>query len=180
MRIIAGNKRGARLATLDGEDTRPTLERVKEAMFSSVQFLVPGATVLDLFAGSGQMGLEALSRGALRCTFVDSGSDAAQLIKDNCRAVGLLPQCRVVRMDAVAFLAQSKEQFDIVFLDPPYKQGLAANVLPMVAPMVAPAGVVLCETEADAELPAQAGALQLKKQYHYGAVMVSRYEMPRT
>ena len=127
MRVIAGTARGKNLQALPGEDiTRPTINRVKEAMFSSVQFLVPGARVLDLFAGSGQLGIEALSRGAKSCLFVDRSAEAA--------------------------------------------------VLPLLAAKMAPGGVVLCETEREADLPEQAGALTLVKQYNYGKIKVSRYE----
>ena len=136
MRVIAGTARGKNLQALPGEDiTRPTINRVKEAMFSSVQFLVPGARVLDLFAGSGQLGIEALSRGAKSCLFVDRSTE-----------------------------------------DPPFHHDTVAAVLPLLAAKMAPGGVVLCETEREADLPEQAGALTLVKQYNYGKIKVSRYE----
>lgn len=176
MRIIAGDKRGLRLVTMDGEDTRPTLERVKEAMFSSVQFLLPGAHVLDLFAGSGQLGLEALSRGAARCTFVDQSREATDIVKQNARTTGLFEKSRVVTMGAAAFLAQSGGQFDIVMLDPPYRKGTLPQILPAVAGVAAPGAVILCESEPGLVLPGEVGGLVLKKQYRYGTVMVTRYE----
>lgn len=175
MRIIAGDKRGTRLVTLEGEETRPTLERVKEATFSSVQFLLPGAIVLDLYAGSGQMGLEALSRGALRCTFVDDNFEAVAVIKKNCQKTGLYEKSRVVSMDVAAFLAQSKGKFDIVLLDPPYRQDIPTAILPAISGVTAPGGVVLCETELGVQMPQKAGVLTLQKQYKHGTVLVSRY-----
>ena len=178
MRIIAGDKRGVRLVTLDGEDTRPTLARVQEAMFSSIQFLLPGAIALDLFAGSGQLGLEARSRGAARCTFVDDNREAATLVKDNCRKAGLFEKSRVLTQDARTFLAQSREKYDIILLDPPYRKGMFPDLLQWGAPVAAAGAGVLCETEPGVDMPEEAAGLTLKKQYRYGTVLVSRYEKP--
>lgn len=180
MRIIAGDSRGVRLASLPGEATRPTLERVKEAMFSTIQFILPGAKVLDLYAGSGQMGLEALSRGAASCVFVDNAKEAAEIILKNARAAGLQQKARVVRQNAGAFLASGGEGFDIMLLDPPYGKNVLPQILPMAAQRCNAGAVVLCEGEAGAEMPRQAGTLCLKKQYRYGTVSVGRYEQAPT
>ena len=154
MRVIAGTARGKNLAALPGEDvTRPTINRVKEAMFSSVQFSVPGARVLDLFAGSGQLGIEALSRGAKRCVFLDASREAIQIVLANCKTAGVFAQSRVIPDDAFHFLATTQEEFDLALLDPPYHHGTVAKALPQLAAHMAPGGVVLCETELDAELP---------------------------
>lgn len=179
MRIIAGDRRGTRLEALPGDETRPTLERVKEAVFSSVQFVLPGAQVLDLYAGSGQMGLEALSRGAGGCVFVDHSRDAAAIIKQNCKKAALYEKSRVVTMEADAFLAQAHEQFDIVLLDPPYRKGLFPRLLEQIAAVTAPGGQVICEGERDLAFPQQAGVLVLQKVYRYGTVQVARYLHPR-
>ena len=123
MRIITGSARGVRLETLAGEDvTRPTAERVKEAVFSAIQFDIEGRTVLDLFGGSGQMGLEALSRGASRAMFIDSSADAMAVIKKNAEKTRLAEDCTIICSDFSEFLRQrrGKEPFDIVFIDPPY------------------------------------------------------------
>lgn len=177
MRVIAGSARGKNLAALPGEEvTRPTVNRVKEAMFSSVQFLVPGARVLDLFAGSGQLGIEALSRGAAHCTFLDASREAVAVILQNCKDAGVFRQSRVTLGDAVLFLGTNPQPFDLVLLDPPFGHGTLATVLPLLAPHLTPGGVVLCESELDADLPETAGDLQLKKQYRYGKILVSRYE----
>ncbi len=176
MRVIAGTARGVRLAALPGTDvTRPTVDRVKEGMFSAVHFILPGARVLDLFAGSGQLGIEALSRGALRCTFLDENRSAAQIVTQNLKAAGLFAQASVANMSAEGFLAATREQFDLILLDPPYRQGTLARILPQIDRVAAPGAAVLCESERDAELPARAGGLTLQKQYRYGAVLVSRY-----
>ncbi len=176
MRIIAGDSRGTKLESLPGDATRPTLERVKEAMFSSVQFLLPGARVLDLYAGSGQLGLEALSRGAVHCTFVDEAPAAAALIAKNAQAAGLAPRAKVVRGNVEAFLAREGDVFDIILLDPPYGKSLLHRVLPALGVRCAEGAVVLCEHEIGTQLPERAGDLSLKKQYRYGTVAVARYE----
>ena len=120
MRVIAGTARGKNLAALPGEDvTRPTINRVKEAMFSSVQFSVPGARVLDLFAGSGQLGIEALSRGAKRCVFLDASREAIQIVLANCKTAGVFAQSRVIPDDAFHFLATTQGDFDLALLAPP-------------------------------------------------------------
>ena len=123
MRVITGSARGRKLKTLEGVDVRPTTDRVKEAVFSIVQFDVQGAAVLDLFAGSGQMGIEALSRGAKLAVFVDSSKRSLEVVRDNLKTTGLAPSSRVVTMDYKSFLAGTRDQFDIAFLDPPYHQG---------------------------------------------------------
>ena len=172
MRVIAGTARGKNLQALPGEDiTRPTINRVKEAMFSSVQFLVPGARVLDLFAG-----IEALSRGAKSCLFVDRSAEALAVVKANCKTAGVDRQSDIRQGEAESFLANIRGPFDLALLDPPFHHDTVAAVLPLLAAKMAPGGVVLCETEREADLPEQAGALTLVKQYNYGKIKVSRYE----
>ena len=180
MRVIAGMARGTKLAALPGtEITRPTVDRVKEGMFSAVQFELPGARVLDLFAGSGQLGIEALSRGAARCVFLDEDRGAAAIVAQNLKAAGLFGQASVSNMTAQSYLAAAREEFDLVLLDPPYRRGTLAQLLPEVARLTAPGGSVLCESELEAVLPAQAGGLTMQKQYKYGKVLVTRYRKER-
>ena len=180
MRVIAGTARGIRLAALPGEEiTRPTVDRVKEAMFSSLQFLLPGAQVLDLFAGSGQLGIEALSREASGCVFVDENRAAIRVISQNCRDAGVADRSRIVTGNAETFLAGSRETFDIILLDPPYHKGTLEKILPRVAEITRPGGTVLCESEKGLQLPEECGGLKLKKQHRYGTVLVTRYEKER-
>lgn len=180
MRVVSGTARGTRLTALPGEDiTRPTVDRVKEGMFSALHFALPGARVLDLFAGSGQLGIEALSRGAAGCVFLDQDRRAVQVIADNCKAAGVFERSRVAQGEARAFLANTRERFHIVLLDPPYHQGTLEDILPAVANVTEPGGTVLCESELSASLPDECGGLQKKKQYRYGTVLVTRYEKER-
>ena len=177
MRVISGTARGTKLTALPGGDvTRPTVDRVKEGMFSAVQFLLPGARVLDLFAGSGQLGIEALSRGAARCVFLDASREACGVVRQNLKAAGLFEKASLSQGEAESYLARCTEQFDLVLLDPPYHHGTVVAVLPAVDRVTAPGGMVLAETERGAPLPQRCGNLALKKQYNYGKVTLSRYE----
>lgn len=180
MRVIAGEARGRRLEALPGTDvTRPTLSQVKEAMFSIVQFDVPGARVLDLYAGSGQLGIEALSRGAARCVFLDESREAVSIVMKNCKACGVFDRSRVNVGDAARYLSACREQFDLVLLDPPFHTGTLERILPAVEQVTAPGGIVLCESEQKLVLPPQVGALTLQKQYKYGKVLLWRYTKAR-
>jgi 16S rRNA (guanine(966)-N(2))-methyltransferase RsmD len=131
MRIITGSARGAQLKTLEGERTRPTAEKVKEAIFSALQFDLEGRSFLDLFAGSGQMGLEALSRGACRAVFIDESKEAMDIVKENARRTGFFDASHFLVSDYRNYLrkAQGRERFDIVFIDPPYAERIAADAL---------------------------------------------------
>ncbi len=180
MRIITGKARGYRLQTLPGEDTtRPTTERVKESIFSALQFEIEGRTVLDLFAGSGQMGLEALSRGAAFAVFVDSSKDACEVVKQNARGAKLDGNMRIANTDAHAFCQRTSERFDLAFLDPPYRAGLLPLLLPQVAALMKEGGAVVCETDADTTLPERIDGkgllLVLEKDKRYGKTQVWIY-----
>ncbi len=151
MRIITGSAKGTNLITLDGEATRPTTEKVKEAVFSALQFELEGRRVLDLFAGSGQMGLEAVSRGAAKATMLDSSRDAVNVIIENAKKTKLFDKCRISVSDFAAFLkgAAGREQYDIIILDPPYKEGLIPHALELIMKydILSDYGVVVCESE---------------------------------
>ena len=176
MRVITGSARGMALRAPKGMDTRPTMDQVKEGIFSAIQFEVEGRRVLDLFAGSGQLGIEALSRGAKSCLFVDRSAEALAVVKANCKTAGVDRQSDIRQGEAESFLANIRGPFDLALLDPPFHHDTVAAVLPLLAAKMAPGGVVLCETEREADLPEQAGALTLVKQYNYGKIKVSRYE----
>ena len=168
MRVITGLARGRRLETPEGLETRPTSGKAKEAIFSAIQFEIEQANVLDLFAGSGQLGIEALSRGARFAVFVDSSADAYAAILRNLNSTGLMKSARAARMDALAFLKSTREKFDIIFLDPPYASGLAAEALPLCAATASEGGVIICETDKDVYMPDCAGDFVCVKKYQYG------------
>lgn len=178
MRVITGSCRGKKLKTLDTMDTRPTTDMVKEAVFSAVQFDVPGAAVLDLFAGSGQIGIEALSRDASHCVFVDSNPSAIAVIKDNISSCGFNSKSRVLNMDSTEYLKVAKHSFDLAFLDPPYGNGIIEKTMPLLEPLIGPGGIVVCEHERELTLPDSFGELTLHKRYRYGKIAVTIYKRP--
>lgn len=131
MRIITGTAKGTKLFTLEGDATRPTSERAKEALFSMIQFEIEGRRVLDLFAGSGQLGLEAISRGAAYCMFTDASADAIGIVRKNIEKTRFTEQTKTLITDYRSFLRKSagREGFDIIFLDPPYASGALIDAL---------------------------------------------------
>lgn len=151
MRVITGTARGMKLVTLEGEATRPTREAVKEAVFSMIQFEIEGARVLDLFAGSGQMGIEALSRGAASCVFTDNSPAAVRVIKENLTHTRLMAKARVACCDWSAALHGGI--YDIAFVDPPYSAGFMDKILPTLVAHMSDGGVILCESDLRDEMP---------------------------
>lgn len=175
MRVITGIARGRRLETLPGENvTRPTTESVKEALFSMIQFELEGRRVLDLFAGSGQLGIEALSRGAGHCTFVENNRQALKIVESNLSHCKLKDNSKVVLSDALSFLMR-KDNFDIAFLDPPYNQGLIEKCLPLLLPMMSDDGIVVCETSADENLPENIDGFTADRVRRYGKTKLTLY-----
>lgn len=175
MRIITGTAKGVKLAALNGEDiTRPTSERTKEGVFSALQFELEGKRILDLFAGTGQMALEALSRGAGSAVLIDESSEAVEIIKTNARRTSLLQKCKISRMDYSEFLknASGKEKFDIVFLDPPFSKRMKEEILKKVtrANILAEGAVVVCETDKD-DIDGDVYNLTLRKKYKYSRII---------
>lgn len=174
MRVIAGSLRGRKLFSPDGS-ARPTTDRVKESLFNIIQFDVPGAAVLDLFAGSGQLGIEALSRGAASAVFVDSSKQSLETVKKNTELCGLCGRSRLILSDAFSFLASCREKFDIVFLDPPYREKLCPEALELLGSVLRRNCAVICETQADEVLPSCAGSLELRKEYRYSDIKLTVY-----
>ncbi len=175
MRVITGLARGKKLITLEGQDVRPTSDRVKESIFSIIHFDVEGSAVLDLFSGSGQLGIEALSRGASSATFVDQSPKSIEITKENLASTGLMPKARVTNMNAIDFLKTTKNTFDIALLDPPYNKGTIAEVLPFLEKKMNDNGIILCEHEEKLELPSETEKFVLKKAYSYGRIALSLY-----
>ena len=177
MRVITGSARGRRLRELEGQETRPTTDRVKEGIFNIIQFDIEGRRVLDLFAGTGQLGIEALSRGAESAVFVDQRRDAARLVRENLELTGFADRARVVNGDAFSYLAGEKTGFDIIFVDPPYAQGLWEKTLEEISrfDILRGHGIIVCECPMEHELPAQAGACLRHRTYRYGKIKITTY-----
>lgn len=170
MRVITGTARGIRLKTPKGEKTRPTADRVKEAVFSIIQFETEGSRFLDLFAGTGQMGIEALSRGALRAVFVDEWKDACRLVKENLSLTKLTEKAAVVQDNYLSYLSRCRETFDIIFLDPPYAEIFLENALNKISEIdiLSDRGIIICERPAEKQLDLEIPGLQRCKDYRYG------------
>lgn len=135
LKIITGIAKGKRIETLEGEATRPTSQRIKEALFSAIQFDVENRRVLDLFAGSGQLGLEALSRGASSVTFVDMARESMDIVKKNARSVGFFERCRYVVSDYRNYVRKASDidKYDLVFIDPPYNMHCCADAVARIS-----------------------------------------------
>lgn len=179
MRVIAGNARGRKLQTLEGRDIRPTTDKVKSAIFSSIHFVLPDTNVLDLFAGSGQLGIEAWSRGAAHVTFVDQSANAIAIIQQNIQTVGCTNQCQVHTMEALSFLKSNSQKFDIVFLDPPYRQNILQDIIPHLSSAVCDDGLVICEHETELIMPETIGNFQKEKDKKYGHTSTTTYRFRR-
>lgn len=177
MRVITGTARGMKLKTLEGLDVRPTTDQVKESIFSIIQFEIPGARVLDLFAGSGQLGIEALSRGASQATFVDMARPSVAVVKENLSHTHLSDKAVVKNEDSIAFLSKTTDTFDVALLDPPYGKGLVLNALQTLPSKMSHGGVIVCETSKEEELPESAGEFSKIKEYKYGKIKLTVYRI---
>ncbi|WP_298031328.1 16S rRNA (guanine(966)-N(2))-methyltransferase RsmD [uncultured Dysosmobacter sp.] len=172
MRVITGSARGRRLKELEGMETRPTTDRVKEGLFSALQFDIEGRRVLDLFAGTGQLGIECLSRGAASAVFVDRRADAVKLIRENLRITDLQDKAQVVAGDSVEYLKSVRQPFDIILLDPPYQAGLLEPVIAHIITfdILSPHGIIVAEHPAGMSLPGVSAPYRLHKNYRYGKI----------
>lgn len=172
LKIITGSAKGKRLVTLEGEATRPTSERIKEALFSSIQFDIEGRRVLDLFAGSGSLGLEAMSRGAVEVMFIDSAREAIDIVKKNAQSTGFFHSCRYLVSDFRNYIrkAKDREVFDLVFIDPPYAMECCTEAVRKLseAGMLANGAIVVLESGTEEILPDELRGFEVLKSTHYG------------
>ncbi len=170
MRITSGRLRGLRLKTPKGADIRPMMDRVRKALFDVLGERVKGARVLDLFCGTGALGIEALSRGAQEVVFVDQSPKALALVKENLRRAKIEEGVQIKRLTLPRELSRLKEEgpFDLVFVTPPYGRGLAAKTLPFLSELISPGGVVVVEERAEEEVPYPQGLKPFKEKI-YGA-----------
>jgi len=175
MRVITGKARGVQLKTLEGNKTRPTADRVKEALFSVIQFEIQGAKILDLFGGSGQLGIEALSRGAQSACFVDFSEDACKIIRENLKRTRLEQQGSVVRSDYLDYLNRCKEKYDIIFLDPPYAEVFLEKSLNRISEIdiLQSNGIIITERSAEKTLDWAPAGFTRSKDYKYGKTLIT-------
>ena len=177
MRVISGKARGTILKTPDGMATRPTSDRVKEALFSILQFDLPCKKILDLFGGTGQLGIEALSRGADSCVFVDEREDACRVIRENLKRTGFENCAKVLRSDYLRFLKQNKQKFDIILLDPPYAEVFLENSLNLITEIdiLQSGGIIALERPLGKELTLAFDGYTRSKDYKYGNTLITLY-----
>ena len=177
MRVISGKAKGVVLKTPDGMLTRPTSDRVKEAMFSIIQFDIPGAKVLDLFGGTGQLGIEALSRGARSAVFVDASDNACCLIRENLKRTKFDGQAEVIRSDYLNFLKRSTNKFNIILLDPPYAEVFLENSLKMITEIdiLQSGGIIVTERPLGKDFNADFSGLSRSKDYKYGKTVLTLF-----
>ena len=167
---------------LEGYETRPTTDRVKEGVFNIIQFDIEGRKVLDLFAGTGQLGIEALSRGAAGATFVEHRRDAAALIRDNLKLTGLEARAAVLCADALTYPAAAREKFDLIFIDPPYAANLWEKMLDSIYQfdILSNHGIIVCESPAEQNMPPLAPPYFLHRTYRYGKTKITTYHREET
>ena len=177
MRVISGTARSVPLQSRDGLDTRPTADRVKEAMFNIIQFEVEGRRVLDLFGGSGQLAIEALSRGAAEAVIVDQSKDSVSVIRQNLEKTRLADRAELICADYMEYLNRARGKFDLVFLDPPYREKFLENALKRISEIdiLKSGAIIICERSADKQLPDSYAGFSRTREYRYGKTGITVY-----
>ena len=178
MRVISGSARGAKLKTIEGNDTRPTTDKVKGAIFNILANDVYGKKVLDLYAGSGALGIEALSRGADMAVFAEKNAAAVEIIKKNLEHTKLVDKAKILKNDVFAVIKTASEKFDLIFLDPPYADELAGTTIKAIdeAKILADGGIIIAETDDGQTLPETVGEIRLYDKRKYGRVNINFYK----
>lgn len=178
MRVIAGQAKGKTLKMVPGEGTRPITDRVKEAVFNILAAEVPGCRFLDLFAGTGAVGIEALSRGAAHAVLIDKAARAVQVVRENLRLTGLAAQATVLHQDAFKFIETCQEQFDIIYVAPPQYEGLWSKALLSLdqRSLLADGGLIVVQIFPKEYAPLTLRQYQLTDQRHYGSTLLCFYE----
>lgn len=179
MRVITGTARGRKLKTPENYDIRPTTDNVKESLFNILQFDIEGRQVLDLFAGTGQLGIECLSRGAAGVTFVEKDREAVRIVRENLKSCGM--SAPVFQEDALRFLERG-QKFDLIFIDPPYDAGLYEPVLERInlVDILSDGGIIVCEARRERELPEMSAPYKKRREYRYGKVKLCLYQKEPT
>lgn len=175
MRVITGSARGRRLKEPKNYDIRPTTDMVKEAVFNIIQCDVEGRRVLDLFAGTGQMGIEALSRGAAEVVFTDENREAVALVRENLKTCGFT--ARVEQTESVTYLGRG-EPFDLIFVDPPYDTGLIDSALQKIqnVDILSDGGIIICESRREKTMPEMSAPFAKTLERCYGKVKITVYQ----
>ena len=175
MRVITGKARGIQLKTPHGMLTRPTADRVKEALFSIIRLDIAGANVLDLFGGTGQLGIEALSQGAKKAVFVDAREEACGLIRENLKKTRLEEKAEIVQADYSSYLKTCRTQFDLILLDPPYAEIFLETALKIISEIdiLTNSGIIVCERPFEKSLPDEIPGLVRYRDYRYGKAAVT-------
>ena len=173
MRVISGQARGLKLIAPDGLATRPTTDRVKESMFTIISAHLPAQNILDLFSGSGALGIEALSRGSKLGVLVETDRAALNDLNQNLERSRQIQKAEVVAGDAFTYLSRTSKKFDIIFLAPPYNKGLLTRAVKEIAQndLLTPDGIIVCEGEVGGEAPTDE-YFNILKQAKYGKTMV--------
>ena len=174
MRVISGSARGRILKALDGEETRPTTDKVKESIFNIIQFDIEDKRVLDLFAGSGQLAIEAISRGAKSAVAVENSRRAAEIIKANIKTCGFEDYINIHRGDFAEVLTKGAK-YDVIFLDPPYKSNLISRALELIDSfdILSNGGIIICETDGSVQLPLLSEEKYTHRTYRYGRILLT-------
>jgi len=178
MRVITGTARGMKLRTPTGMDTRPTTDQTKESMFNIIQFDIEGRQVLDLFAGTGQLGIEALSRGASGAVFADLRADCVKIIRENLQHTRFDGVSTVYQADYRTVLGRAQaESFGLIFLDPPYEGGMLEDAVRTIAQrdLLAWGGMIVCEGLRENNLPELAPPYYKGREYVYGKTRITLY-----
>ena len=176
MRVITGTARGRKLREPAGMDVRPTTDMVKESACNIIQFRIEGARFLDLFAGTGQMGIEALSRGASEAVFVDTSQESLKIVRENLKICGFEERARVVRGDSIAYL-RSGEKFDVVYVDPPYSTDLLEKAVNFATgfDILNENGIIICESRTDKTVPDPERGGYARREYRYGKIKLTAF-----
>lgn len=178
MRVVAGSAKGKMLQMVPGHGTRPIMDRVKTAMFDILRPWIDGMEMLDLFAGSGGVGIEALSQGAARCTFLDLGEAAVRTIRRNLETTNLADRAEVHRVDALTFLKTTSRTFDLIYVAPPQYKGIWANALRQIAAhpeLLRPGGLIITQIDPKEYEPLDLGPFQEDRQKRYGSTLLVFY-----
>lgn len=176
MRVITGIARGRKLKEPDNYDVRPTTDKVKESIFNIIQFDIEGRKILDLFAGTGQLGIEAISRGAMNAVFVDESASSVKIVKENLKITGFEKFASVIQGDSISYLKRG-EKFDLIFIDPPYDTNLLDLALENVFKfdILKENGIIVCESRAERIMPAAIDPYYMRKEYKYGKIKITLY-----